>query len=57
MEYFKLVNAKKAYSDAMAKQAQIELNQNFELYVAALAGAAAVIAGAVIVVKRRRARK
>ena len=57
MEYFKLVNAKKAYSDAMAKQAQIELNQNFELYVAALAGAAVIIAGAVIVVKRCRARK
>lgn len=57
MEYFKLVNAKQAYSDAMAKQTRLELNENFELYVAAIAGAAAVIAVAVFAVKRRRARK
>ena len=57
MEYFKLVNAKQAYSDAMAKQTRLELNENFELYVAAVAGAAAVIAGAVILTRRRRARK
>lgn len=57
MEYFQLVNAKEAYSDAMVKQTRIVLNENFELYVAALAIVAVVIVGAVVVVKRRGARK
>ena len=43
MEYFKLVNAKEAYSEARVKQTQIDMNEHFELYatiaaVIALAG-------------------
>ena len=57
MEYFKLVNAKEAYSDAMAKQAQLELNEHFEVYVAVIAGAAVLVITAVIIIKRRRAGK
>lgn len=55
MEYFKLVNAKEAYSDAMVKQAQIDMNENFETYVAVIAGAAVVIAGLLLWKKRRNA--
>ncbi len=57
MEYFKLVNAKEAYSDAMAKQAQIQLNAHFEVYVAGIAAVAAVAAGTVFFIKRRKAAK
>ena len=57
MEYFKLVNAKEAYSNAMAKQAQRELNEHFEIYVAVIAGVVVLAAGTVILIKRRRGRK
>ena len=57
MEYFKLVNAKEAYSNAMAKQAQRELNEHFEIYVAVIAGVALLVAGTVVVIKRHKGRK
>ena len=56
MEYFKLVNAKEAYSDAMVKQTRIDLNANFEVYVAVIAGVAVVAVAAVVILKRRNAR-
>lgn len=38
MEYFKLVNAKEAYSEARVKQTQIDMNENFEIYASVIAG-------------------
>ena len=37
MEYFKLVNAKEAYSEARVKQTQIDMNEHFELYATVVA--------------------
>lgn len=56
MEYFKLVNAKEAYSDAMVKQTQITLNERFEIYVAVIAAGAVAIGGMLWWSKRRKAR-
>ena len=53
MDYFKLVNAKEAYSDARVKQTQIDLNENFEL-IATIVIAVAVLAGIVMIVRHRR---
>lgn len=55
MEYFKLVNAKEAYSDAMVKQNQIDMNANFEWYVAAVAGLAIMASGLLLWKKWRNA--
>lgn len=54
MEYFKLVNAKEAYSEARMKQNQIDMNKNFELYATVAAVIAVVAAGFWIVRARRR---
>jgi len=56
MEYFKLVNAKEAYSNAMVKQTQLDLNANFEVYVAMIAGIAVLIAGVMMWLRGRKAR-
>lgn len=56
MEYFKLVNAKEAYSNAMVKQTQIDLNENFEVYVVVIAALLALVAGLLMWLKRRKAR-
>lgn len=57
MEYFKLVNAKEAYSEARVKQTQIVMNENFELYASVLAAIALVAAVVWFVVFRRRKAK
>jgi hypothetical protein len=57
MEYFKLVNAKEAYSDAMAKQTQRQLNAHFEEYVAVIAGAVLLVGATVFAINRRRVGK
>lgn len=46
MDYFKLVNAKEAYSEARVKQTQLDMNENFEVYASVLA---AVVLVAVVV--------
>lgn len=56
MEYFKLVNAKEAYSNAMVKQTQIDLNENFEIYVAIIATVLIFAVGLTMWLKRRKAR-
>lgn len=52
MEYFKLVNAKEAYSDAKVKQSQIDMNANFEVY-ATVAAVIAVLGCGLWLWKRR----
>ncbi|MBQ2939152.1 MAG: NHL repeat-containing protein [Clostridia bacterium] len=56
MEYFKLVNAKESYSDAMVKYNQIVMDANFETYatVAAVVVAAGLIAWVVVRIIRKR---
>ena len=56
MEYFQLVNAKEAYSDARAKQTQINMNENFNIIatVAAVVGGAAVI---ILLIRHRQKKK
>ncbi len=56
MEYFQLVNAKEAYSNARVKQTQIDMNENFEVVVAAAAGAVLLAAVALRLWKSRRKR-
>lgn len=55
MEYFKLVNAKEAYSDAKVKQTRIDMNENFEIYATVALAAAVTVAGLLIWKSRRRA--
>lgn len=52
MEYFKLVNAKEAYSNAKVKQTQIDMNQDFEIYATVII-ALVVIVGGIWLWKRR----
>lgn len=54
MEYFKLVNAKEAYSEARVKQTQIDMNENFEVYASVLAAVVLVAVVVWFVVFRRR---
>ncbi len=56
MEYFKLVNAKESYSDAMVKHNQIVMDERFELYatIAASVAAAGLIAWLVWWIVRKR---
>ena len=56
MEYFKLVNAKESYSDAMVKYNQIVMDANFETYatVAAVVVAAGLIAWVIVRIIRKR---
>ncbi len=56
MEYFKLVNAKESYSDAMVKYNQIVMDANFETYatIAASVVAAGLIAWVVVRIIRKR---
>lgn len=54
MEYFKLVNAKEAYSDAKVKQTQMDMNENFEIYATVAAAAAVVLATGWLIWKSRR---
>lgn len=56
MEYFQLVNAKEAYSEARAKQTQIDMNENFGIIatVVAVVGIAAVT---VLLIRYRRKKK
>lgn len=54
MEYFKLVNAKEAYSDARIKYNQIKMNENFELYATIVAVVAVALAVVWFVRFRRR---
>jgi len=53
MEYFKLVNAKEIYSDARAKQVQIDMNEHFEVYASVAAAAVLVVIGVVVIIRRR----
>lgn len=55
MEYFKLVNAKEAYSEARMKQNQIDMNRNFEIY-ATIAAALVIVLGGLWIVNARRKR-
>lgn len=54
MEYFKLVNAKEAYSDARIKYNQIQMNENFEIYATVAAAIAVVLAGIWLLRFRRK---
>lgn len=57
MEYFKLVNAKKAYSEARTKQTRIDMNENFETIATAAIATVAVLVGVIVVLRIRRHRK
>ncbi len=54
MEYFKLVNAKEAYSNARVKYTQEIMNENFELYATIAIGVVLVVIAVILLVRRRR---
>ena len=54
MDYFELINAKDAYSEAAIKQARIDMNENFAIYATVVAVVAVVGLGLWVVLARRR---
>lgn len=56
MEYFQLVNAKEAYSDARAKQTQIDMNENFGI-IATVVAVVGITAVTVLLTRYRRKKK